>query len=217
MRKKYKKEDQMVFEIIINDEDDTGVKLISLVNDPAIEVKGMYFSQELLKTFEFKALQDQMKVVGPAMIPDKNIFRSDELGEYWLRFSKETIAKIVNKMKKANNNRIINVDHSNKMVNAIVLHDWIVEDATFDKSRMYGFNLPVGSYFVELQVEDKKFWEEEIKDMGKFGFSVEGTFYQKEFEFNIQKEIDKLEEEDLIDIVNFIKECQTFYNKVKRN
>lgn len=207
-KKKYTREDQMVFEILINDDDNTGVRLISLVEDPAIEVMGMYFSQEQLKNFEFKAIKEQKKIVGPAMVPDKRIFRSDDLGEYYLVFTKDVIRQIVAKMKKANNNRIINVDHSNKMVNARIEHDWIIEDATFDKSRMYGFNLPIGTYFIELQIEDDKFWEQEVKDMNKFGFSVEGTFLQREFQFSMNNVIDSLSDDEVMDILNYTRDLK---------
>lgn len=203
--KRYKRGDNMVFEIVIDDNDDTGIRNISIVSDPAVEVMGMYFSKEQLKNFEFKAIKEQKKIVGPAMIPDKRIFRSDDLGEYYLVFTKEVIKQIVSKFNKSNNNKAINVDHSNRMVKAYIEQDWIIEDSTYDKSRMYGFELPVGTYFIELQIEDEQFWENEVKNLGKFGFSVEGLFGQKEMEFSIDNMIDNLSDEDILDILNFTK------------
>lgn len=204
-KKKYTRDEKMVFEIVIDDNDDTGIRNISIVSDPAVEVMGMYFSKEEVKNFEFKAIKEQKKIVGPAMIPGKEIFRSDDLGEYYLVFTKDVIKQIVSKFNKSNNNRAINVDHSNRMVNAYIEQDWIVEDSTYDKSKMYGFNLPVGTYFIELQIEDEKFWESDVKELGKFGFSVEGLFGQKQMMFSIEDMIDQLTDEDIKDILNFTK------------
>ena len=86
---------------------------------------------------------------------------------------------MVDKFLKDNNNRALNIDHSNKMVPGFIQGAWIVEDPTYDKSRFYGFNLPVGSFFIEVKIEDKEFWLSEVKDEGRYGFSVEGLMSQK--------------------------------------
>ena len=51
------------------------------------------------------------------LVPDKPIYRNDEEdGEHYIQFSKETIRKMVEKFNR-NNNKSINDDHTNKMVN----------------------------------------------------------------------------------------------------
>jgi len=170
-----------VYEITISDEDETGINLISLVENPAIGIKGMAFSKDESYTMEhyFKEDGDKMVIVGPALVPDVKIRRRNPDGyEYFVVFSKETIEKMVQKFNRYGSNRRINIDHTNKMVDAFITEDWIVEDPVYDKSRKYGFEVPVGTYMVKIKVDDKDFWDTEIKGNGKYGFSIEGLLNQ---------------------------------------
>jgi len=201
-----------VYEALIDDDDkdSTGMRFVSIVDDPAIEVKGMFFnSKGSLKNLEFKPVADQQMLVGPALIPDKNIFRSDEDGEYYIRFSKDTVKKMVEKFNRNQNNRSINVDHSNVMVDAFIMENWIVQDSVYDKSKFYGFNLPVGSWFVCMKILDQKFWDDQVKKGGKYSFSIEGMLYQSLTPMQLNKEYNDLEEllNDLSDeeILNLLK------------
>jgi hypothetical protein len=199
-----------VYEIVVDDNDETGISLISLVDEPAISMKGMMFSQEQ-SVMSFKEVGDKQIIVGPALIPDMKIYREDEkYGKYYVVFTKETIEKMVEKFNKYGSNRKINIDHSNQMVNAFIMEDWIVENEVYDKSRMYGFEVPVGTYMIMVKVEDTEFWLEEVKGNEKFGFSIEGLLGQqlvklssKNVEkYGIEVSIDDLEIDDLLKIFN---------------
>lgn len=116
-------------------------------------------------------------VLGPAMIPDQKIFRKDALGNpYYVFFSPETIKMIAEKYmrnKYTDNNDLM---HDGKAVNDIhVLESWIKEDNQ-DKSNKYGFqDLPIGTWFVSMKVNNPKVWEQ-IKEGKLNGFSVSGYF-----------------------------------------
>jgi hypothetical protein len=189
-----------VYEIMIEDGDDTGISLISLVEDPAIMMKGMAFSNKDVMTF--KEAGDKQIIIGPALIPNMRIYREDEkFGQYYVMFSTETIAKMVEKFNKYGSNRKINLDHSNQMVDAYIVEDWIVEDSVYDKSRKYGFEVPVGTYMIMVKIEDKNFWESEVKGNGKFGFSIEGLLGQQLVSLKrAEATIDDLGLNDLLDI-----------------
>lgn len=162
-----------VFQITFEDDGEQGINLLSLVADPAIEIKGQYFNKA--NKFEFKAVEDKQIIVGPAMVPDMKILRIDGDYEYYVFFSADTIMQMVDKFNKENNNKSINVDHSNKMVDAYIKANWIIEDPNMDKSKLYGYeNLPKNTWFVEVKIEDKEFWETEVKELGKYSFSIEG-------------------------------------------
>lgn len=212
---KYKKEvPYPVYEALIDEDnlDDTGIRFVSIVSDPAIEIKGMFFSENKLVNQEFKAIADKKILCGPAMIPNKRIYRADEDGEYYIFFSPSTIQKMVEKFNRNNNNRSINVDHSNRMVNGYIQQNWITADAVYDKSKYYGFNLPIGSWFVEMKIEDDKFWEEEVKGKGKYSFSIEGMLYQSLTPYKMSKNqelsslVDELSDEELLKLVEFFKQ-----------
>jgi hypothetical protein len=130
-----------------------------------------------LNKFEFKKTKDKQIVVGPAMIPDLPIYRFDkEMGEYNVVFDAETIDKLVEKFAKTNKEYKINVDHDSIVPSAFIKSSWIIEDEDNDKSKVYGFSLPKGTWMVEIKVEDEEFWNKEVKNNEKFGMSVEGLF-----------------------------------------
>jgi hypothetical protein len=176
--KKINEEALPLYEIFINEDDETGMNLISVVEKPAIEIKGYAFSD--IVELEFKQEEDKQIIVGPALIPNKKIRRQDEDGNmYYVFFSKETIEKMVEKFNRYGSNRKINVEHTDRMIDAFIMEDWIVEDQYYDKSKKYGFEVPVGTYMIKVKIEDKNFWMEEVKGNGKFGFSIEGLLGQQ--------------------------------------
>jgi len=193
------REDLPCFEITLEDDDRSGIQMVSLVTDPAIEVQGMYFNKQ--KSYEFKAVKEQMKIVGPAMIPNKQIYRRDGDYEYFVTFKPDVIKQLVEKFNRENNNRSINVDHTNTQVNAYIEQNWIVEDPIYDKSKLYGFNLPKGSWFIEVKILDEKFWEEEVKNLGKYSFSIEGLLGLKNEYMSLYEVIDNLNEIELVNIL----------------
>lgn len=127
------------------------------------------------KQFEFQFDEEKQIIAGPALIPDLKIYRYDEdLGEYYVVFTKEVIEKMVEKFNQQPKSETINLDHSSTIAPAFIKGSWIVENPELDKSRMYGFDLPEGTWFLEVKVTDHEFWQKEVKERGKFGFSIEG-------------------------------------------
>ena len=157
---------------------------------------------------EFSAQSDKQVIVGPALIPNKKIYRKDEDGEYYVVFTEDVIRKMVSKFNRSNNNRSINIDHSNQIVNGFVQQNWIVEDNYYDKSKMYGFNLPVGTWFVEIKIDDKQFWDEKVKGDGKYSFSIEGLLGQRlvkmEKDMSIDEIVDSLTEDEVKEVLNML-------------
>ncbi|OJW82073.1 MAG: hypothetical protein BGO69_15865 [Bacteroidetes bacterium 46-16] len=137
----------------------------------------------------FSIDKDKMILAGPCLIPDQLIYRKDKDGEYMVKFSAETIRMISDKFFKNNNNCAINVDHTSRIVNGFIIGHWIVEDTYHDKSKYYGFNLPVGSMFTEVKILDKEFWKNEVREMGKDGFSVQGRLGHRLVEMARQMEL----------------------------
>lgn len=180
----------------------------------------------------FSIDKEKMILAGPALIPDLLIYRKDKVdGEYLVRFSAETIRMISDKFFKNNNNWAINVDHTNRLVNGFIIGHWIVEDTYHDKSKHYGFNLPVGTMFIEVKILDKEFWQNEVREMGKDGFSVQGRLGHKLVEMaremelhkcctkhyltDYKKEIEKLSDTDLLKLALSI--CSQEQNKAPKS
>ena len=66
-----------IFEITIKEDDE--YLGLSIVNNPAIGEKYIYFNEEVEFKMDFN--EEQMIVKGPVLIPDKLIYRNDTLGE----------------------------------------------------------------------------------------------------------------------------------------
>ena len=126
---------------------------------------------------KFQTDDEKRMVMGPAMVPDLNIFRKDMFGNpYYVFFSAETIKMIAEKYMR--NKYIDNNDenHNGKAVDDVyVVESWIKEDKE-DKSNKYGYgNLPIGTWFVSMKVRNDEVWEK-VKNGELKGFSVSGFF-----------------------------------------
>lgn len=159
-----------IYDVVLK-EDDQGVGMISLVDDPAIKVNWIKLAKQA--QLSFKSSPDKQMLYGPFLIPNMLIYRFDEqIGEYYVRFSKEEIDKIATKFNSDLNNKNINFMHSDVKVEAFVAQNWVIESDQ-DKSKGLGFDLPDGTWFGGVKVTDQNFWNDKVKSEEVKGFSVE--------------------------------------------
>ena len=125
----------------------------------------------------FSLVEDQRIVVGPLMIPDKLILRIDENGDpYYVYFSKETVKLIAEKLMRNELLNSMNLEHdSNRPVKGTMLETWVIEDSFKDKSALYGFSLPIGTWMGMYRIHDDEVWSM-VKEGTVKGFSIEGFF-----------------------------------------
>ena len=138
--------------------------------------------------------------MGAALIPNKQIYRKFGKDEFYVYFSKETVKKASELFLKNGNQSNATLQHNSKIEGMTVVESWIVEDTEFDKSKKYGFSLPVGTWMISMKVDNQEVWQK-VKTGEIKGFSIEGYFADK-----VQMQIQEQEEEDLI---NQIKEILT--------
>jgi hypothetical protein len=158
----------------IDEEDDiSGVSFISLVDSPAMEVSWMALSEDenICIKLDLTADVDKKLLYGVFIVADKFVYRKKLDG--YVKFTKEDIEKIVKKWSKSNFNKNINIQHTDKMVEAFVREQWIVEDKNNDKMNKYMDNLVEGSWVGIVEVEDETFWKNYIKSGDLTGFSIE--------------------------------------------
>ena len=126
--------------------------------------------------YKFGIDEEQMKVIGAMLVPDKLIMRLDENGDkYYVYFSKETVKAIAEKAMKNKLIDVVNLEHNpDEQVDAYMTKTWIKESKE-DLSNKYGMDLPLGTWVAEYKIEDEKVWQG-IKDGVYNGFSVEGVF-----------------------------------------
>lgn len=177
-----------LYKIKVNPNDESGVYMVSLVDEPAIEENWIKLSKQV--EIKFSANKDKQLLYGPMLIPNKMIYRRDENGyEYNIMFDEDTIELIAEKFKKNKLNDQFNFQHSDVTVNAFLKEDWIVENP--DKSSKYGFDLPNGTWFGAVKVEDEDFWNKYVKDGEVKGFSVEIMAGAELVELSINNKINK--------------------------
>ncbi len=168
-----------IVELVIEDESESlAIDAISLVSAPAIEENFVFMSKEKNNLTLAKVDEDKREIVSPALIPNKQIFRVDESGnDYYVFFSKSTVKRASELYLKHNNHHKATYEHSDKVAGVLAVESWIKEGDQ-DKSKLYGFDLPNGSWFVKLKIENSDLWKK-VKSGELVGLSIEGYFVDK--------------------------------------
>ena len=193
-------------ELIIDDENIMdGYEALSVVDYPAIEENFIALSKGSKYVFSKKLKEGYL--VGPALVPDKEILRVDqETGEeYNVFFSEETVKKVAYQMMSKFAQKRFTEQHKSKAQGLTIVESWIIEDEKNDKSKKYGFKLKPGTWMVKVKVDDEGVREKIEKDEYK-GFSIEAFFTEKAMKFKALQDVD--------DIVAEIKNTQELINSV---
>jgi len=168
--------DLPLFELTINDAEESGVDFIALVKRPAIEVEWLAFSQDIRQ--EFKGEIEKRIISGAAMIPNIPILRKASDGSFYNVFFKaETIEKIVEKFFRQDYTKNFNKAHTSEMADGVYLIESFIINSDRGISTPKGFEkMPDGTWWISCKVDNEEIWNEFIKT-GEFnGFSVEGFF-----------------------------------------
>jgi hypothetical protein len=173
-----------------------GMYKISLVDKPAIEENFIYFNKT--EVIEMFANDEKKEVIGPIMIPNKEILRfSPENGYYYVRFTEETIREIMYNYSKKGLFNEFGIHHEYDPQDVVLLEVWMKESDN-DKSKDYGYDLPNGTVFVKTKIESDELFNA-IKSGEVNGFSIEIQADIKPVnnnqmnEFAFAKELGKLE------------------------
>ena len=175
MKKKTK-----ITELVISEENEAlAIDAISLVNSPAIEVDFIFFGKEKNNLTFSKVDEEKRELISPALIPNKQIFRYDPNTdqEYYVWFSKDTVKNAAYSYLKHNNHHKATYEHEQRVAGVLTVESWIKEGDS-DKSKLYGYDLPVGTWFVKMKIENEDLWSK-IKDGTLKGLSIEGYFISK--------------------------------------
>ena len=196
----------MIYELVIENEQDE-VFAISLVENPAIEREFLYFNKEEVR---FSSIDDEKRlVIGPILIPDKQIFRMDGDGvPYTVFFSKDTVQRLAENYLKRGYQASATLEHNKKINGVTLVESWIVESRTKDKSALYNLNLPIGTWAGIMKIDSDEIWKDYVKTGKVKGFSIEGLFEHKLVSASKQeylsKSVDDLTEDEAKALLNHI-------------
>lgn len=167
-----------IVELIIDEDAELyGIDAISLVDRPAIELDFIALKEQRVDFAE--ADTDKRILVGPALVPDKPIYRKNGDDEFYVYFSKGTVRKAAELYLKHGNQANHTLEHEHNINGLTVVESWMVEDKEKDKSSYYGLDVPVGTWMVAVKVDNEAIWQEWVKEGKVKGFSIEGYFVDK--------------------------------------
>ena len=167
-----------IVELILDEEqEESGIEAISIVESPAIESDFVALKTEEIKLAEID--KEKRILLGALLIPNKPIYRKGDEGEYYIFFSKDTIAKASQLYLRNGYQNNSTLEHNENLKGLTLVESWLVEDEVQDKSRKYGLNLPVGTWMGAVKVNNDEIWNEYVKTNKVKGFSIEGYFADK--------------------------------------
>ena len=117
--------------------------------------------------------------MGPALVPDKPIYRKNAEGEFYVYFSKDTVRRAAELYLQQGRQTAHTLEHEHAINGLTVVESWLVEDKDKDKSAVYDLDVPVGTWMVAVKVENEAIWQDWVKEGKVKGFSIEGYFADK--------------------------------------
>jgi hypothetical protein len=186
-----------VFELFIDETNlESGIQAISIVENPAIEEDFIALKAHKVELAEVD--KEKRILMGPALIPNKKIYRRSEDGrEYEIFFSDDTVRKASELFLSRGNQNNSTLEHEYALKGMSVVESWIVEDEKKDKSAFYGLNMAKGTWMVSVKVYNDEVWDEYVKSGRVKGFSIEGFFSD-----NSERPKEEVEEEFCEDCFN---------------
>ncbi|BCV05531.1 MAG: hypothetical protein CM15mV109_370 [uncultured marine virus] len=190
-----------IVELILGDDELTGIEAISVVENPAIEEDFIALKSEEIKLAEVD--KEKRILMGALLIPNKPIYRKKGEEEYYIYFSRDTVAKASQLYLMNGNQSKATLEHQHTINGLTLVESWLVEDEVHDKSRKYGLNVPVGTWMGAVKVNNDDIWNNFVKTGKVKGFSIEGYFADK---MERPKEpVNDFEEEEAEEMLSFIR------------
>jgi hypothetical protein len=171
-----------IVELILDEQQmASGIDAISIVEAPAIESNFVALKSHEVK---FAKIDEEKRILmGPILIPDKPIYRKQvvdgELDEFYIYFSKQTVAKASQMYLMNDKHKNATLEHEVELNGLCLVETWLKEDMEKDKSAIYGMNDPIGTWMGCLKVTNDDVWENYVKTGKVKGFSIEGYFADK--------------------------------------
>ena len=163
------------YKATVDDSDETGMFVVSLVEYPAIEKSFMAFNEQ--KQIKLSVISEEKQMVfGPVAVAGMPIYRRDADGfEYYIMYDAETIHKMTEKYFAHGFQNNVDVEHDFELQNGVILTQ------AFFKNKAQGIDpagyedLPDDTLFFQFHITDSELWEK-VKSGEVTGFSLAGTF-----------------------------------------
>jgi len=192
-----------IVELILGDDEMTGIEAISVVENPAIEEDFIALKSEEIKLAEVD--KEKRILMGALLVPNKPIYRRKGEEEYYIYFSKETVERASQLYLMNGNQSKATLEHQHTINGLTLVESWLVEDKVHDKSVKYGMDLPLGSWVGSVKVNNEQIWTDFVKTGKVKGFSIEGYFADKmERPKEPINDFDEEEAEEMLSVIRSI-------------
>lgn len=159
------------------DEQELGMRAVSVVNDPAIE-KPFKAHQNIIKITQ----SDYKYLTGPILIPDQLILRHDaDLGYFYLKYSKEIIKELRDRFMQNGLLKSIDLEHSGQNIPATIVEMYMTKEATDE--------LPEGTLMISVK-PDFEITEEFLNNFK--GFSIDAIIKLKQTNLQADMEVKQM-------------------------
>lgn len=167
----------------------TGIYSVALVKRPAMLSTWQVFADQEQKIKFAVTDEEQHKVLAVLCRADFPIYRrSEEMGEFYVVFNKETIEDMTQKMLRDGFHESINVEHDDDYyIDGVELTQIFIKNSAKGINPAGFEDIEEGSAFCEYKITSPEVWEA-IKKGVFTGISLEGFFNLKEIAASIQKE-----------------------------
>lgn len=155
-----------------------GMLRISLVDLPAVESDFQKFGKTVRVVL---SSEEKRLITGVVMRANFPIYRNDAQGEYYTKFSAETIRIMAEKYLAENRQNRVNLMHSGEEMRGVQMVELFIKDSSKGISPAGFEDIEDGSLFATFHIADDEIWNW-IKAGVLRGFSLEGFFTMEESE-----------------------------------
>lgn len=189
---------------LTEDQNETGMYFISLVDDPAVECDFLAFDK--VQNLNFKVENEEKRIVTGLVMPaDRPILRQDFDGLYYILYDKDTIIAMAERflaMGIANN---VDTNHNFEVEDGVFLREMYIKDSERGISPKGFEDVEEGSLFATYHILNDEVWDKVKK--GEFkGYSLAGIFKEEEFGA-VEDDITEEEYNELMELINTVKEA----------
>lgn len=140
-----------LYEVLIKDEYD-GIEYVALTSKPATQVNWLAFNSKQM----FSINEEKNIVTSCLMLCDTPIYRRDDnLGEYYIQYSKDTLRKMAEKMLLDKRTTNVNIEHKvGSDLPGIVLQEIYIKDEERGISPKEFSDVKDGSLFATYKINN---------------------------------------------------------------
>ena len=167
----------------------TGIYSVALVKRPAMLSTWQVFADQEQKIKFAVSDEEQHKVLAVLCRADFPIYRrSEEMGEFYVVFNRETIEEMTRRMLKEGFHENVNVEHDDDFyIDGVELSQIFIKNSEKGINPIGFEDVEEGSAFCEYKITSEEVWDA-IKKGVFTGFSLEGLFDLKKIAASAEKE-----------------------------